>query len=167
MYVMNPLRDGDDEPRVRELFREYFGAVGRKLDEELGIAVDVDAIVDESMAGLEAFSPPLGRLLLVRHGSDVVGCGCSRTIGDGVAEIKRMYVRPEHRGHGLGRGLLLALLREARDAGYRHLRLDTARFMTEARALYAAHGFAPIDPYPESEIPEAWRRHWVFMELRL
>jgi GNAT superfamily N-acetyltransferase len=84
-----------------------------------------------------------------------------------IAEIKRMYVRPQFRGRGIGRALLQRLLVEAKEIGYPAVRLDSARFMQEAHALYRSSGFDEVEPYPESEIPTEFQEHWVFMEMRL
>ncbi len=68
---------------------------------------------------------------------------------------------------GIGRALVEAAIQEMRTAGYSTLRLDSARFMTEAHAVYRSAGFHEIAPYAESEIPEEFRIHWIFMELSL
>jgi ribosomal protein S18 acetylase RimI-like enzyme len=78
-----------------------------------------------------------------------------------------MYIRPAFRGRGLGRGLLRTLVSEARDIGYSKVRLDSARFMEAAHALYRSAGFQEIEPYDESEIPPDFREHWVFLEKAL
>lgn len=119
------------------------------------------------MTELDMFLPPNGRLILVSIGYETVGLGCLRKIGDGLAEIKRMYVRPQFRGRGIGRDLLEHLFRQAKMMGFRRLRLDSTRFMHIAHSLYRSCGFKEIDPYPESEIPEELREYWVFMELNL
>ena len=55
----------------------------------------------------------------------------------------------------------------AREIGYTHLRLDSARFMHAAHRLYCSAGFEEIDPYAESEIPEQFQSNWIFMEREL
>ncbi len=85
-----------------------------------------------------------------------------RKIGEGVAEMKRLYVRPEFRGMKLGRRLAEAVLNEARTIGYCAVRLDTLSTMTEAQALYVSMGFVDIPPYNDHPI-EGTR----FMEKRL
>ncbi len=119
------------------------------------------------MAELHIFLPPGGRLLLAYDDSAAAGCACVRANTDRIAELKRMYVRPSHRRKGIGRALVDAVIKEVRLAGYSTLRLDSAGFMTDAHALYRSVGFQDIAPYPESEIPEEFRVHWVFMQLSL
>jgi GNAT superfamily N-acetyltransferase len=88
-------------------------------------------------------------------------------IGPGTAEIKRMYVQPSHRRAGLGRAMLDELIGAARTARYERIRLDSPDFMTAADGLYLSRGFVGIDPNPESEIPDEYEPHWVFMERGL
>jgi GNAT superfamily N-acetyltransferase len=76
--------------------------------------------------------------------------------------VKRLYVRPAHRGHGVARALGAAVIEAARAIGYRRLVLDTFERMTEARKLYGAAGFREIPPYYHNPIPGA-----KFMELVL
>ena len=78
-----------------------------------------------------------------------------------------MYVHPTYRRLGIGRALLDALIEEANLIGYERVRLDSARFMKAAHQLYRMRGFEEIAPYAESEIPEAYWDHWVFMEKAL
>lgn len=61
-------------------------------------------------------------------------------------EVKRLYVRPAVRHRGVGRGLMIALIQEARAAGYAELHLETLPAMREAQALYRALGFCQVTP---------------------
>ena len=108
-----------------------------------------------------------GRLFLASAGTDVIGCACARTIRPGLAEIKRVYVRPHQRGSGTGRALMQTLIADLRDAGYTAIRLDTGTFMTAAQKLYRSFGFTDIEPYEESETPKEFRQHAIFLELSL
>ena len=108
-----------------------------------------------------------GRLFLASAGTDVIGCACARTIRPGLAEIKRVYVRPSGRGNGTGRALIQTLIADLRDAGYTTVRLDTGTFMTAAEKLYRSLGFQDIAPYDESETPKDFRQHAIFLELSL
>jgi ribosomal protein S18 acetylase RimI-like enzyme len=157
----------DHKRHVRQLFREHGEWANARCIQEYDISFDIGEVLERTMAELGQFLAPHGCLLLAEYDSQIVGCACLRTIGEGIGEIKRMYVRPDHRGRGIGRALFEEILSAARQNGHATIRLDTAGFMKEAQALYRSAGFHDIEPYAESEIPEEFRRHWVFMELGL
>ena len=158
---------GTHEADLRELWTAYLKEAAEDLKREFGFAEDISAVVDDTLQHLVQFAPPAGRLVLVEESGVVLGCGCFPAITSEVAEIKRMYLRPEARGRGLGRRLLDALLDAARSAGYREARLDTDGLMPAAVGLYRAAGFRPCDPYPESEIPREFHGRWLFMQRDL
>jgi GNAT superfamily N-acetyltransferase len=158
---------GRHEAKLRELLTAYIAKGAARLAQELGVEQDVRAIVDRLVTHLGQFAPPAGRLLLVVEAEAVLGCGCLRPIAPGIAEIKRMYLRPEVRGRGLGRQLLDALLSTARQGGYREARLDTDGLVPAAYHLYRSAGFTPCAPYPESEIPVELHDRWLFMRRDL
>jgi ribosomal protein S18 acetylase RimI-like enzyme len=111
---------------------------------------------EEEMAGLPGrYAPPDGILLLAYRGNEAVGCGAFRKNADGIAEMKRLYVRPAARGSGAGRLMVETLIERARERGYRAMRLDTLPFMTKAIAIYRARGFREIERYPGSTHGEA------------
>jgi GNAT superfamily N-acetyltransferase len=78
-----------------------------------------------------------------------VACGALQPIGDGVGEIKRMYVRPAYRGQGLSRLILAALEELAMQRGYHTLRLETGGFLAPALGLYRGAGYRPIPLFGE------------------
>jgi GNAT superfamily N-acetyltransferase len=110
--------------------------------------------------------PPLGVFYLVEHAGQLVAMGGLRRSEDGIAELKRVYVRPAGRGHRLGQALASRLVADARAFGYRRVRLDTLPFMGPAQAIYEAMGFADCAPYP-IEMPEAFRDRIRYMALDL
>ncbi len=139
---------------VRKLFREYAASLGcspclQNIEKELG-----------HLPG--EYAPPGGRLLLAVHEGRPAGCVALRKIGEGVGEMRRMYVRPGFRGKKIGRGLAATFIEEARKAGYARLRLYTLPSMTEAVELYHSLGFKNIDPYGEHIIEGA-----IYMELNV
>ena len=121
---------------------------------------------EEELSSLEqVYAPPNGALLLALVDNRPAGCVALRTLPDGACEIKRLFVRAEHRGLGVGRQLMEALIDLARRRGFSTMRLDTGDLQPEAHALYASLGFVPIPPY--YEVPDRLRKHLVFMELVL
>lgn len=141
-------------PIVRTLFREYEASIRVSLcfqgfEEELA-----------SLPG--AYSRPSGRLLVAFDWDKAAGCGAFRHLEDGVCEMKRLFVRPEHQGKAIGGALARALIEQARDAGYSQMRLDTMPSMTRAIAMYRALGFKEIPAYRFNPVQGS-----LFFELRL
>lgn len=166
---MTTIRHADldaDKGEIRSLFWEYLRWANGRVIEEFDVRFEIEDMLERDMNELEVFSPPRGRIVLAGD-VEVEGIGCLKRSMEGVAEVKRMYVRPRSRSGGIGRAVLVALLDQALALGYRRVRLDSAGFMKEAHALYRSAGFREIDPYPESEIPPEFQKHWVFMEKSL
>lgn len=87
--------------------------------------------------------------IVARVEDRAVGCGSARRLGPGVAEIKRMYVRPGYRGRGLARRILEALEAELRDQGITVIRLETGSRQPEALGLYCSAGYEEIAAFGE------------------
>ncbi|MEU4221632.1 GNAT family N-acetyltransferase [Actinoplanes sp. NPDC026623] len=87
--------------------------------------------------------------LVVVVGGRAVACGAWQALEPGVAELKRMYVRPAFRGRGIARQLIVALEEEALAADRRVLRLETGTYLPAAIGLYTSAGYAPIPAYGE------------------
>jgi len=128
----------------------------------LGIDLGFQHFEEESGALPGSYVPPDGSLLVATWNRRVAGCVAVRSLEAGVAEMKRLYVRPAFRRYGIGRALAEAAVDAARRSGYRRMRLDTLATMREAQDLYASMGFRPIPPYCHNPIPGT-----IFMELLL
>jgi GNAT superfamily N-acetyltransferase len=99
---------------------------------------------------------PQGTYLVGWEGQVPVAGGGVRRIDDGVAEIKRMFVRPAARSRGIAGELLTALEGAARALGYRRVRLDTGPKQEHAERLYRRAGFVPIAPYNDNPFASFW-----------
>lgn len=95
-----------------------------------------------------------GAFALATSDGEPVACGGVRDLGDGVAEIKRMWVHDGWRGAGLGSRLLRHLEEGARELGYGVVRLDTNGTLTEAVAMYARAGYAAVERYNDNPYAE-------------
>src|SRR5258708_31762073 len=102
------------------------------------------------------YEEPHGTFVVLYDDGRPIGCGGIRALGDGVGEVKRMYVMPEARRHGNGARLLGALEDEARRLGYRRLRLDTAEPLRAATALYRGAGYRDIPDYNGNTAASLW-----------
>jgi GNAT superfamily N-acetyltransferase len=108
-------------------------------------------------------TPPQGIFYLLRQDGEWVGMGGLRGLGDGLAEIKRLYLRPASRGKGVAARLLTRLLADAQAFGYRRANLDSAPFMAAAQRLYLSHGFTDCAVYDGVEVPAEFRHQWRYM----
>lgn len=141
--------------QARELFLEYAQSLGFSLCFQS---------FDEELAGLPGdYAPPGGRLLLARYRDHLAGCVALHGLEPGICEMKRLYLRPQFRGRGLGRVLAETVIAEARLIGCRKMRLDTVEpVMPNAVAMYRRLGFKEIEAYRPNPIAGA-----LYMELAL
>jgi GNAT superfamily N-acetyltransferase len=123
-----------DEPATRVLLDGLAEEYGEKTEGELSAREAAD------------LSPPRGVLLLLVDGSEPLAGGGVAPLADGVAEIKRLWTAPAHRGRGYARRVLAALERRAFHLGYRRLRLQTGAAAAPALALYQSAGYRPARP---------------------
>jgi GrpB-like predicted nucleotidyltransferase (UPF0157 family)/ribosomal protein S18 acetylase RimI-like enzyme len=154
---MAAIREADsraDITQIRLLFEEYARSLGVDLSFQ---------DFNEELASLPgAYSGPGGRLFLAADGARAVGCVGVRPLGDGICEMKRLYVRPEARGQALGRTLAEAAITFAKAANYHAMRLDTLPTMAAAQDLYKELGFRDVAPYRYNPVPGT-----AFMQLDL
>ena len=152
---LRQVETAGDADIARTIFREYEAWLGLDLcfqgfEEEL-----------KNLPG--KYAPPAGRLYLAFAGSALAGCIAMRDLGEETAEMKRLFVREEFRGRGIGQTLIERLINDARGCGYRRMRLDTfPPKMRKAVQLYESYGFREIPAYYQNPNPGV-----LFMELEL
>lgn len=153
LRIAEAITDGDIE-QAQTLFLEYADSLGFDLSFQ---------DFDEELRNLPGdYARPKGCLLLAAYEGQPAGCAALKPLEGKTCEMKRLYVRPEFRGLGIGRALAEAVIGRAQKIGYNYMRLDTVPSMEAARALYASLGFERISPYRHNPIVGA-----VFMELKL
>lgn len=162
------LADGTRADRldtVRALLREY--------EKDTGVSLCFQGFEQELATLPGRYAPPSGRLLLAMDATEAVGCIALRDITSDLArrgtaisgracEMKRLYVRPSHRGRGIGRLLAERIIAEARTIGYAQMRLDTMHTMRAAVAMYRSLGFEPAERHNDD--PD---QRTLFFALRL
>ena len=120
----------------------------REVMEEFGAAGAGSSIHDPELQDMaSAYAAAGSAYFVVEHDGRLVGGGGFGPLAGGapeVCELRKMYLRPEARGHGLGRAMLARCLETARQIGYQRMYLETRQNMTEARRLYERNGFAPV-----------------------
>ena len=140
---------------LRPVILEYFRIVTGELREHFGVELAAEGPVDDMLAKPEVFIPPKGRSFVADTADGhLVGTAFLRPMTGKSVEIKRLYVRPEARGTGLGRRLLHHAMDAARHMGADSMYLDTLKSLTAAIRLYESEGFETIDAYPGSDIAE-------------
>jgi len=137
----------DEIDEVRRLFREY----------EAYLKLDLCFQDFESeLANLPGkYASPSGTLLLAMDGEKAIGCGALRNLGAGeerTCEMKRLYVRPEARGRGVGRQIAVRLIQEGIRLGYSSMVLDTLDRLQDAMQLYESLGFVRTGPYYDNKM---------------
>jgi len=162
-YQLREAEVGVDDQAVTALIVEYMTWAHARLRDEHGVT-EPPADPADVCESLTAYRHPAGSLLIAEREGRSVGVGAVRGLGTEVAEIKRMPVLPQARGHHVASALLDRLISEARTSGGRLIRLDTCTFMTDAIALYRSRGFTERGPYEGTEIPPALRHFWLFFE---
>jgi GNAT superfamily N-acetyltransferase len=153
--TIGPASSPGELQAVRQLCRQYADALGVDLETQ---------DLSRELAELPGhYAPPLGCQLLAVVDGQPAGCVALKQLAEGICELKRLYVRPEHRSSGLGRSLIERLIQETRGLGYRIMRLDTIpQRMGHAVSLYRTLGFEPIASYWNNVLPGI-----EYLELRL
>jgi len=143
-----------DMPRVGKLFREY--------QQWLGIDLCFQGFEEELLSLPGSYAPPKGVILIAIENSKLVGCVGIRPRTRDEAELKRLYVQPDHRGHNIGKLLFHTAMSKAGEIGYTSIVLDTLPTMQTARSLYLAYGFKKIPGYYDNPVEGVGYYKYVF-----
>jgi ribosomal protein S18 acetylase RimI-like enzyme len=156
MFEIRQAQSEGEIAEVKAIFREY--------EKWLGLDLCFQGFEQEVAELPGKYSPPDGRLLIAETDGEIAGVVAMRNLGDdgdGVCEMKRLYVRERFRGQDLGETLISRVIEEAKVSGFRVMRLDTfPPKMKKAVDLYRSHGFLEIPAYYNNPNPET-----LFMEL--
>uniref|UniRef100_A0A060TK00 ARAD1D51172p n=1 Tax=Blastobotrys adeninivorans TaxID=409370 RepID=A0A060TK00_BLAAD len=154
--TISSAEPGDFE-QVKELFQEYA--------DSLPVSLDYQNFDNELGSFPGKYSDRLGGTIVVARDTltdRIIGCVALRAISSSTCEIKRLYVKGEGRGLGIGKILLQSVIQKAKQIGYSKVYLDTLPSMQKAIDLYLNFGFTTVDPYYDSPVTGT-----VFMQLDL
>jgi len=154
-------------PEFRGLLIDYYKIISKTFEAAGGPVLVPEELVDSSIEHLDDMLPPEGRLALAESADgQLLGCGTLRRIRPDAVEMKRMFVRPEAQGQGLGRRLFEMRIEEAQKMRCRSVYADTARGNRSMLTMYEKFGFRYIQRYPENANPPEFEPYLVFLEYR-
>ena len=130
---------GDAIEEIKQLFIEY--------SQSLGVNLDFQNFETELNTLPGKYIPPNGALILALVDGKAAGCVALRKMDNDICEMKRLYVRNDYRGLGIGNTLISMIIEEAGKLNYSYMRLDTLPTMKRAQELYKSYGFYDIEPY--------------------
>ena len=151
--IINAQKE-DHYQKARELFRQYANSLDFDLEFQ-GFSEELATLPGK-------YAIPEGCILLAEDSGQFVGCVALRPLEDNICEMKRLFVRSDYRGRGIGRMLACSVIDKAREIGYEKMRLDTIATMKEARTLYYSLEFRNIKAYRYNPIDDS-----SYMELEL
>lgn len=157
-----------DPPALRALLIEYFEDILPKVVAAGGPELDPEGLVDPFMADAHTYRAPEGCIVLAHDAEGrLVGCGTMKKFRPDAAEMKRLYVRPEARGTGLGKEIFALREAEARRLGVTTLYADTVRGNTDMLRIYEKQGFRYIPRYEGNANPAEYEPLLVYLEKRI
>ncbi|KUF10457.1 hypothetical protein AVJ23_11240 [Pseudoponticoccus marisrubri] len=160
-----------DHARMSALLHDYYVDIVAGLVALGGPDVPPAVPVQDFWDHVDDFLPPRGRICIgVAPDGRWLGCGTLSALPGARGELKRLFVRPEARGTGLGRALVERRLDEARAMGLKTILVDTLRHTAAMQALYRSLGFREIDRYPESSTANTFpelRPHMLYFRMDL
>lgn len=152
---------------------QYFDWMNQEITKLCGFSIPdmigqpLQQYVQDTVGTVCSGVPPEGVFYLMQDDGVTVGSGGLRRLPDGSVEVVRIFTRPQFRGRGYGRQLLMRLLADARDFGYTVAKLDTGGFMHSAHRIYESFGFEDCPPYEGAEAPPQLIPFWRYMSKRI
>jgi len=139
---------------IRQLFREY--------ENELGENLCFQSFEEELKDPLKKYAAPRGAIFIAYYNNEVAGCIALYSLNEDECEMKRLYIKPSFRKHGLAQQLVDVLLVHAKEQRFTTMKLDTLEKLQPAIALYKKNGFTETTAYYENPLPTV-----VYMERKL
>lgn len=140
---------------IKQLLKEYISELNRDLS--------FQNVADEYYNLKSKYLPPYGRILCVQGDKgEIVGCVAYHKHTDERCEMKRLYVKPEHRKTGAGRILAEEIISLAKQDGYSEMVLDTIKPLQSAVHLYKKLGFSETEPYYNNPMPDV-----IYFKMKL
>lgn len=143
-----------DSPDAALLRHDYYDEVASRYWGRPATAEEIDEGLTDD--GADRLVPPTGQFVVGRFGGKPAACAGLLVVDADIAELTRVFVRPEFRGTGGGGLLLAAVESAARGFGVRTVRLDTRNDLVEARGLYAKHGYREVPAFHRRQYAEHW-----------
>jgi GNAT superfamily N-acetyltransferase len=167
-----PYNEEKHRNQFYELNLEYLTWIDDQAYTRYGARLNPDGTVKEYLDSVfnefSEIQPPKGLICILEVDGKAVGLGVLKQLSDEVAEIKRMYIRPQYRGHGFGNEIYQRLETQAEEYGYKLLRLDTAKFLEAAFHIYSKIGYVEVERYSGGEWDHRNDIPWtIFMEKKL
>ncbi|MEL6583053.1 MAG: GNAT family N-acetyltransferase [Pseudomonadota bacterium] len=166
MTTLRPFEEGD-RAVMSELLLPYFEGIVARFVSVGGERLDPHEMVQKSLDDLPNATPPKGQTFMAWSGAHCVGTGCLRKISPTAGELKRMYVRPEAQGQGVGSALMAARFKLAAEMGLTDLYADTVYGNTNMLSLYARAGFTEIARYEGNANPRHFAPFLTYLHKRI
>lgn len=158
---------------VLKMTEDYFIWMNNKIQETCSFSIEeitgmpINIYISTAMKVISPKDQEKAVFHLLVNDGIPVAMGGLRAISNGHGEIVRIYTKPEFRGKGFGSAMLERLILEAKNFGFKILKLDTGIFMKDAQSMYVSHGFKECDPYEGAEPPPQLLPYWLYMQLKL
>lgn len=167
--TVTDLSDPSLRAALNDLFLEYYGVIVRKLSEAgMDHSYTPEILMASFWPKVQDILPPNGRVIVAQDATGrLVGCGTLHRVRPDTAEVKRLYVRPEAAGHGLGSAIVREWINSARGMGLGTLLVNVINSNRDPMGIFERIGFETIDRYPECADPIEADPYFIYMKYHL